>query len=328
MVVVAELGDEHGHELAGVVVTEQLPRGEWFVTLADRPESVRLDAEVPVVSALHTLRPTGDTEVAATTSVRYEHRPTVTVRRIGAGRVVALGATDVDAALRHGTLGTFVRRLLRTDTAVGRSSRTLGVAVVGYGPYGGMGYTHGLACAETDGLALVAAVDTSAERLKAAQVDFPDLVGYDSVGAAVADPDVDVAIVATPPVMHASLALELLRAGKHVVIEKPMCLSTAEADELMAVATTNDRTLTVHQSRRWDRDFLTLRRAHPKAPGWNPPQPLFNGANAKRHPGAEGIYAPMLSPPRRPACLPEAGVRHVSLANRDDDLTTGGLHKT
>jgi predicted dehydrogenase len=261
VVIVPEPADEHGHELAGVVVTEALPRGEWFVTLADRPESVRLDAEVPVVSALHTFRPTGDTEVAATTSVRYEHRPTVTVRRIGAGRVVAVGATDVDAVLRHGTLGTFVRRLLGSDGAAGRTSRPLGVAVVGYGPYGGMGYTHGLACAETDGLALVAAVDTSVERLKAAQVDFPDLVGYDSVGAAVADPDVDVAIVATPPVMHAALALELLRAGKHVVVEKPMCLSTAEADELMEAAAANDRTLTVHQSRRWDRDFLTLRRA-------------------------------------------------------------------
>jgi predicted dehydrogenase len=60
-------------------------------------------------------------------------------------------------------------------------------------------------------------------------------------------------------VLHAELALQLLRAGKHVVIEKPMCLQRSDADTVIAVAREHDRVVTVHQSRRWDRDWLALR---------------------------------------------------------------------
>jgi predicted dehydrogenase len=158
--------------------------------------------------------------------------------------------------LSHATLGPYLRRLLRPPVAAGH---VLGVGVVGYGAFGGMGYAHGLACAETEGLRLVAAVDTVPERLKVAAEDFADLATYDSVDALAADEDVDVAVVATPPVHHAALAEQLLRAGKHVVVEKPMCLSVREADRLVSVAADAGRTLTVHQSRRWDRDFRALR---------------------------------------------------------------------
>jgi predicted dehydrogenase len=153
----------------------------------------------------------------------------------------------------------FVRRLLRTDFPTAQAP-DLGVAVVGYGPFGGMGYLHGLAATETDGLAFVAAADNSADRIGAARLDFPALRGYDSATALSADDDVDIAIIATPPSFHASLALELLRAGKHVVMEKPMALTKADADEVIATAKEHGRTVTVHQSRRWDTDWLAIRR--------------------------------------------------------------------
>jgi predicted dehydrogenase len=216
---------------------------------------------VAVTSPLRTLRPHAGAAVAATTSVRFVHQPTLTVRQVGAGRVVACGVADVAAVLQHATLGPYVRRLARPQPEEPAAARTLGVAVVGYGPYGGMGYTHGLACRETDGLQLVAAVDTVAERLAVAQHDFPDLRPYGTVEACAADPDVDIAIVATPPVHHAELAIALLRAGKHVVVEKPMALTAADAERMIAVAREHDRTLTVHQSRRWDTDWLALHRA-------------------------------------------------------------------
>jgi predicted dehydrogenase len=72
---------------------------------------------------------------------------------------------------------------------------------------------------------------------------------------------VDVAVVATPPVHHAALGLALLRAGKHVVLEKPMALRAEDADALLAAAAETGRCLTVHQSRRWDTDWLALHRA-------------------------------------------------------------------
>ena len=84
---------------------------------------------------------------------------------------------------------------------------------------------------------------------------------YASASELVTDDDVEVAFVAAPPALHASLALDLLRAGKHVVCEKPLCLTVAEADQIIRTAAANDRVLTVYQNRRWDPDFVAVRRA-------------------------------------------------------------------
>jgi predicted dehydrogenase len=259
VLIAPEPGDEVAVELSGLRVSSDLPRAEWFVTLVDRPEVARLDREVPVTTRLRTFEVTApDTTVVATTSVRFQHVPTMAVRTLGAGRIIASGVADLDALQAHATLGRFVARLLR-PAFVGET-RTLGVGIVGYGPFGGMGYMHGLASTETDGLRFVAAADSSSDRIAAARVDFPDLNAHDSAASLAADETVDVAIIATPPTFHAELALQLLRAGKHVVIEKPMCLRRDDADLIIATAQEHGRSVTVHQSRRWDTDFLAVRR--------------------------------------------------------------------
>jgi predicted dehydrogenase len=253
-----EPDDDIAAGIAGVAVLSDLAHTEWFVTLADLAAATRLDTEVPITTRLRILAPLdGGITVAATTSVRFVHHPTVVVRRVGAGRIVTTGIADLVALRQHQTLAPFVARLLVPPTPA--RTTDLGVGVVGYGPFGAMGYLHGLAATETDGLALVAAADSVAERLIAARDDFPDLIAHDSSEALAADPAVDVAIIATPPVLHAELALALLRAGKHVVIEKPMCLRRSDADLIIATAAEHDRVVTVHQSRRWDRDWLALR---------------------------------------------------------------------
>jgi predicted dehydrogenase len=76
-----------------------------------------------------------------------------------------------------------------------------------------------------------------------------------------ADSDVALAVVATPPTSHVELGLQLLRRGLHVVVEKPLCFTVAEADALSAAAATSGASLTVHQNRRWDTDFLAVRNA-------------------------------------------------------------------
>ena len=174
---IAHPGDDDASQLAasqltGVAVTSDEGRGEWFITLADRPEAARLEGEVPLTTPLRTLAPlNGTAQVAATTSIRFQHQPVICVRQLGAGRVVTMGTADLAAALAHPVVGTYVRRLLADPSP--KHTTDLGVAVVGYGPFGGMGYMHGLACTETEGLRLAAAVDTSPDRLEAARVDFP-----------------------------------------------------------------------------------------------------------------------------------------------------------
>src|SRR5439155_24173470 len=98
------------------------------------------------------------------------------------------------------------------------------------------------------------------EGRKAAERDFPGVRTYAAVSGLVSDEDVEGALVATPPAHHVALTLTLLRGGKHVACEKPLCLTVAEADQIIATAAASRRMLTVHQNRRWDPDFVALRR--------------------------------------------------------------------
>ena len=78
---------------------------------------------------------------------------------------------------------------------------------------------------------------------------------------AVVDDGVDLVVIATPNDTHFPLAQAALRAGKHVVIDKPMTPSLPEARELETIARAHDRLLSVFHNRRWDSDFLTVRQA-------------------------------------------------------------------
>jgi scyllo-inositol 2-dehydrogenase (NADP+) len=66
-------------------------------------------------------------------------------------------------------------------------------------------------------------------------------------------------VLATPNSTHCDLAIQALRAGKHVVTDKVMCLTLAECDRMIAAAEESGKMLSVFQNRRWDGDFLTLK---------------------------------------------------------------------
>lgn len=72
--------------------------------------------------------------------------------------------------------------------------------------------------------------------------------------------DFDLVVIGTPTSTHEKLAAEALDAGLHVVVDKPFALTSVGAKELIDRANEADRLLTVYQNRRWDGDFLTLRK--------------------------------------------------------------------
>jgi scyllo-inositol 2-dehydrogenase (NADP+) len=74
----------------------------------------------------------------------------------------------------------------------------------------------------------------------------------------------DLVVVATPNTTHFELAATALKAGKHVVVDKPFTVTVDEADELIALANERQRVLTVFHNRRWDGDFLTVRKVLPQ----------------------------------------------------------------
>lgn len=91
--------------------------------------------------------------------------------------------------------------------------------------------------------------------------DLPGMtVVADPVAVATSDA-VDLVVVATPNQTHSPLAKAALEVGKHVVVDKPFTLDLAEARSLAGIATRQGRLLSVFHNRRWDSDYLTVRKA-------------------------------------------------------------------
>lgn len=93
-----------------------------------------------------------------------------------------------------------------------------------------------------------------------ASKDHPDAKIYRSTSELLNDQDVDVVIVTTAPNSHFELASQAMKAGKHVLVEKPFTPTSREAHELVKIAKESKVMLTVYQNRRFDRDFLTVQK--------------------------------------------------------------------
>jgi predicted dehydrogenase len=92
-----------------------------------------------------------------------------------------------------------------------------------------------------------------------AEAATEDGLGAGGLEDLLADPEIDLVVVATPTADHAEHAQRALAAGKHVVVDKPMATSARDAEALVAIAAQRDRLLTVFHNRRWDADFLALK---------------------------------------------------------------------
>jgi len=114
------------------------------------------------------------------------------------------------------------------------------VGVVGCGYWGSKHVRVLYGLSDVTGVAII---DRDRERLGALKTAFPDAAEFTSLGDAL--PDVDALVVATPPASHARVALEAIRAGKHVLIEKPFTTSSSDARRLIAEARAADVTLMV-----------------------------------------------------------------------------------
>jgi scyllo-inositol 2-dehydrogenase (NADP+) len=100
----------------------------------------------------------------------------------------------------------------------------------------------------------------ASSRVDQIERDLPGVRVVASPAQLLEDPAVELVVVATPNTVHHELTGAALRAGRHVVVDKPFVIRTSEADELISVAQATGRLLSVFQNRRWDSDFLTVRR--------------------------------------------------------------------
>jgi predicted dehydrogenase len=94
--------------------------------------------------------------------------------------------------------------------------------------------------------------------MEAAKQDFPDLKTYTKVEDLLADPDIDLVTLITPHNTHAPLSIQCSGAGKHVITEKPMCITLAEADAMIDAGKKAGKMVSVFHNRRWDGDHLAM----------------------------------------------------------------------
>jgi len=85
---------------------------------------------------------------------------------------------------------------------------------------------------------------------------------YDSYEAMLADENVDIILIATPNHLHRDLAIAAMRAGKHVLCEKPVTPTSAELEDIMAVAKETGKIFYPRQNRRWDKDYLVVKKIY------------------------------------------------------------------
>lgn len=130
------------------------------------------------------------------------------------------------------------------------------VGLIGYG-YAGRTF-HAPLLASEPGMALTLVASSDAARVHA---DLPNVaVIADPLAVATSDA-IDLVVIASPNASHAPLARAALEAGRHVVVDKPFTLDTAEARGLVALAAKHDRLLSVFHNRRWDSDWLSVTQA-------------------------------------------------------------------
>ena len=156
-------------------------------------------------------------------------------------------------------------------------------AVIGYGGAFNMGKGH-LNWMKDAGMIPTAACDVDPTRVEAAKGDFEDIRTYTKVSDLLADPNVDLVTIITPHNTHAELAVQVANAGKHVVCEKPMCITAEEATQMIDAAKKNNVTLSIFHNRRHDGDFLTIKDLIDKGTIGNVFQ-IQAGGGGYNHPG-------------------------------------------
>ncbi len=196
-----------------------------------------------------------DAEILWRTSWHYAAHTLAYARSYGLGRVFCTTLGSSPATQERPIFRQMLNRAIRYASGVDTDEHVKRVAMIGYGA---IGFEHGTAISNVPGLEYALICDRNEERLASAQRVFPGVSTCTDLSQVAEDPSIDVVIISTPPNTHAEISMQMLLAGKHVVSEKPFCLTTAEADAMIQLAREQQRALTVYQCRRWDPDYLAI----------------------------------------------------------------------
>lgn len=127
--------------------------------------------------------------------------------------------------------------------------------------FGFMGHCDAEMLKSFDDIELVAVADINPEQLK----DAPEGVEtYSCIEDMLEKADVDVVMISTPNPSHLEMVEKCAKAKKHIICEKPAALSVAQFDQMVKVTEENNVIFTVHQQRRWDKDYRIMKEVYDK----------------------------------------------------------------
>ena len=244
------------HELAGWAPSGPGPLTELVIRPdQSHPISARLGTEIKLVDELYFSEgPPAGASVLLRASWRFTEQVVAYERAVGDGHFVHVGLGHEPSTFEHEGFQKLVQRSVMF--AAGRiAAPSVGVGLIGYGA---IARAHAESVNATAGLNVAAVCDVSDERRLAAEREL-SVRTHARAEDLLADPDVGLVIVGTPPSVHADAVVAALNAGKHVVCEKPFAIHVHDVDRMIDTAAARDRVLTVYQSRRWDPDYLALR---------------------------------------------------------------------
>ncbi|MGI6207961.1 MAG: Gfo/Idh/MocA family protein [Anaerolineae bacterium] len=138
------------------------------------------------------------------------------------------------------------------------ADRPVAVGVVGLGRAGWDIHVRTLQSPVIAGKFRLAAVTDPIEGRMAEAAELTGCRTHRNLEALCADPEVELVVVATPSHLHAEHSVDAMRAGKHVLCEKPMAISLAEADQMLEVQRQTGRVLTFDQEMRYEPNFLKV----------------------------------------------------------------------
>lgn len=139
--------------------------------------------------------------------------------------------------------------------------KKLRYAVIGYGFIGRRHVDTLKSFEESD---CVAVCDINPLRLGEVKRLYPDMEVYGRADELFEKADIDGVIISANNNQHRELAVQAARAGKHIIVEKPAAMTVAELDEMTAEAKKAGVTFTVHQQRRFDKDFRSVKECYDK----------------------------------------------------------------
>jgi len=131
----------------------------------------------------------------------------------------------------------------------------LRVGLIGFGLAGRV--FHAPLISSVEGLELAATFERTTNKVAER---YPGIITYRSLDEMLADSSLDLFVVATPNATHFELASKILSAGRNVVVDKPLAISTAEIAELIRLAAEKNVLLAPFHNRRWDSDFQAIQK--------------------------------------------------------------------